>query len=202
MIALQTTSEVIDVAKGISDYGAVIMLAALMMVYIVWQIVDNFRRQKRYEEQNTGLAMMAEFARRAAEYFEERAERKVSIDQARAIISTEFARTTQAVAMQIVKIKEANNLDQTDLVRRNVETFLNGLYASTEGMLRKFEFEGHPLSTFIESSWKEQLKARMVEDCATHDFNISRLEEVYRDEFLGYKSLLNQKLDDIQYPKS
>lgn len=202
MIAMQTTSEVIDVAKGISDYGAVIMLAALMMVYIVWQIVDNFRRQKRYEEQNTGLAVMAEFAKRAAEYFEERAERKVSIDQARAIISTEFARTTQAVAMQIVKIKEANNLDQTDLVRRNVETFLNGLYASTEGMLRKFEFEGHPLSTFIESSWKEQLKARMVEDCATHDFNISRLEEVYRDEFLSYKSLLNQKLDDIQYPKS
>lgn len=202
MTPLQTTTEVLDLAKGISDYGILIMLAALMLAFMIYQIVDNFRRQKRYEEQNDGLAAMAEFAKKAAEFFEERAARKVNIDQARATISTDLNRTAQAIVVQVVKIKEANNLEQTDIVRRNIETFLNGMYAASESFLRKFEFEGHPLSTFIESSWKEQIKQRMIEDCAVHDYNISRLEEVYRDVMLGYKSLVNKKLDDIIYEKS
>lgn len=202
MIALQSTSEVIDVAKGISDYGAVIMLAALMIVYIIWQIVDNFRRQKRYEEQNTGMAAMAEFARRAADFFEEKAARKVNVDQARAIVSAEFHRVVGAVVVEIVEIKEANNLDQANIVQGKIEMFLDGMYASTESFLRKFEFEGHSLHSFLESEWKSQTKRRMTDDCTTHEYNIGRLKGSYDNEFTSHKNVVYQKLDEIQYPKN
>ncbi len=192
----EMTASSIELARAVADYGALVTIAGVFMLlvlilfcYFVYQL---FVTTKKVDKIAAAVAKVTDF-------FSDKSMRMVNIDQARAIVSNEFNRAAAEVALQVIKIKNANHLDDREAVERNVATFLNRLYASNVGFMRKFEYEGQALSAFLESTWKDAIAKRMLDDCTIHEYNVNRLEDSYRDLFNGFKGTFNQKIDDIQY---
>ncbi len=188
----QMAQSSVDLSKAIADFGALAVIGGVFMVFILLIlslfVYQLFTQQKK-------LTAIAEFSETAMKYFEEMAMRNVNLDQARGLISLELERSKDETIIQVVKIKQKNHLDDIDAVQDKINSFLDRLYSGGVSMLRKFDFQGKNLSTFMESHWKEIVKKQMLRDCTNHEIDIHRLEESYTILFMSFKTNFNSKID-------
>ncbi|MCL1942544.1 MAG: hypothetical protein FWF54_03220 [Candidatus Azobacteroides sp.] len=190
----ELSQQSIDFGRAIADLGALAVIGGVFMVFVLLMlsffVYQLFTQQKK-------LSAIAEFSGKAMGYFEDTAMRNVNLDQARGLISFELERAKNETVIQVVKIKQKNNLDDTDAVQDKIVIFLDRLYSSSVSLLRKFDFQGKSLSTFMESNWKETVKKQMIKDCLNHEIDIHRLEESYIVLFSSFKASFNSKIDEI-----
>jgi len=70
------------------------------------------------------------------------------------------------------------------------------MYDSNILQLRKFEYKGKELSSFLDYVWKNHIKVQMLADCHDTEIDIYKLDTTYRAHFDTFKMSINHRIDE------
>jgi len=203
------TKDVLKLAEGIHNFSLATILQSvvivLLFVFVLYFLYDIRARSKQLESQTKDLTVLTGFAKSIAEYMKESAIRQVNIDQARILVRSELDKSKNAILFFIGKTMQKNNLSDKDTLIEKVETFINTTYGENESVLVKFDFHQRPLSSFLETSWREEVKGKIIEELEKFEkeqkdgigMDCIRIEEKYTSLFNKYKMAINHKIDKI-----
>jgi len=214
----ELTDSSIRLAAGMSEHGVIYVTMGVSLVIIFMTVtiytfqqrkmMDNFSalheqmvaNNKALQEQfmaqmGANLSAMVETVNAVKEYLNESLFRKVSVDQARALIENALDLSKCFIILNIIKIKQQNSLSDVNALRAKVRLFVDNAYNTNIAMLRKFEYKGNQISGYMESDWRNEVIKMVMDDCVTDVIDANKLETAYRAIFLNFKDQMNGKID-------
>ena len=162
-------NDTLQIAKGISDYGIMIMIcavflilsSALMIACFLWfkKIIENILTN--YSEQ---LKTLQETAMRNGEAMVDIAEGLIPETQLRIknISGVFFDLAVEKVCRLIKRLREENHIDDREAEGKKIRTLLRNIHEDRNSKLDSFRFRGKPLSEYCNTDWVE-LVAKVVE---------------------------------------
>lgn len=156
------TTQIVEVAKGISDYGALaVMGAAFIIISVITQwsifkwfktIVDNMLKNTsctmdelliETKTQNEQLADIAEGLR------------SKTLLEIKDITKTCFDLAIERVCRIIRKVKEENNISDVESTKAKINSLLTNLHEDRNSRFDNHTFHGRPLSSYTSKEWIE-----------------------------------------------
>jgi hypothetical protein len=154
------TTQIVEVAKGISDYGALaVMGAAFIIISVITQwsifrwfktIVDNMLKNTsctmdelliETKTQNEQLADIAEGLR------------SKTLLEIKDITKTCFDLAIERVCRIIRKVKEENNISDVESTKAKINSLLTNLHEDRNSRFDNHTFHGRPLSSYTSKEW-------------------------------------------------
>lgn len=154
------TTQIVEVAKGISDYGALaVMGAAFIIISVITQwsifrwfktIVDNMLKNTsctmdelliETKTQNEQLADIAEGLR------------SKTLLEIKDITKTCFDLAIERVCRIIRKVKEENNISDIESTKAKIKSLLTNLHEDRNSRFDNHTFHGRPLSSYTSKEW-------------------------------------------------
>lgn len=154
------TTQLVEVAKGISDYGALaVMGAAFIIISVITQwsifrwfktIVDNMLKNTsctmdelltETKTQNEQLADIAEGLR------------SKTLLEIKDITKTCFDLAIERVCRIIRKVKEENNISDVESTKAKINSLLTNLHEDRNSRFDNHTFHGRPLSSYTSREW-------------------------------------------------
>lgn len=154
------TTQLVEVAKGISDYGALaVMGAAFIIISVITQwsifrwfktIVDNMLKNTsctmdelltETKTQNEQLADIAEGLR------------SKTLLEIKDITKTCFDLAIERVCRIIRKVKEENNISDVESTKAKINSLLTNLHEDRNSRFDNHTFHGRPLSSYTSKEW-------------------------------------------------
>lgn len=154
------TTQIVEVAKGISDYGALaVMGAAFIIISVITQwsifrwfktIVDNMLKNTsctmdelliETKTQNEQLADIAEGLR------------SKTLLEIKDITKTCFDLAIERVCRIIRKVKEENNISDVESTKAKINSLLTNLHEDRNSRFDNHTFHGRPLSSYTSREW-------------------------------------------------
>lgn len=159
MNELQTVNEV---ARGISEYGILVMVAAFFLVFAAGVMLWNMRTYKNLIER-----MVSEFSDKLDKVnamMIDVAEGLVPETQLRIknISNVYFDLATEQVCRMIKKVREENHIADHEATAQKVRTLLRNLYEDRNSRFDSFTYRGKKLSGYCNPEWIEWV-AKAVE---------------------------------------
>ena len=162
-------NETLQIAKGISDYGIMIVICAVFLILASALMVACFRWFKTvieniltdYSEQ---LKTLQETATRNGEAMVDIAEGLIPETQLRIknISGAFFDLAVERVCRLIKKIREENHISNKDATRAKIRTLLTNIYEDRNSKFDSFRYRGKILSQYCNPDWIEDV-AKVVE---------------------------------------
>ena len=162
-------NDTLQIAKGISDYGIMIVIcavflllaSALMIACFLWfkKIIENILTN--YSEQ---LKTLQETATKNGEAMVDIAEGLIPETQLRikSISGVFFDLAVEKVCRLIKKIREENNIVDKEATKTKIHTLLHNLYEDRNSKFDCFRYRGQPLSKYSNPEWIEWV-AKVIE---------------------------------------
>ena len=152
MNELQTVNEV---ARGISEYGILVMVAAFFLVFAAGVMLWNMRTYKNLIER-----MVSEFSDKLDKVnamMIDVAEGLVPETQLRIknISNVYFDLATEQVCRMIKKVREENHIADHEATAQKVRTLLRNLYEDRNSRFDSFTYRGKKLSGYCNPEWIE-----------------------------------------------
>ena len=152
MNELQTVNEV---ARGISEYGILVMVAAFFLVFAAGVMLWNMRAYKNLIER-----MVSEFSDKLDKVnamMIDVAEGLVPETQLRIknISNVYFDLATEQVCRMIKKVREENHIADHEATVQKVRTLLRNLYEDRNSRFDSFTYRGKKLSGYCNPEWIE-----------------------------------------------
>lgn len=151
-----------QVAKGISEYGILVMIAAFFLVFVCSILLWNMRNYKTILENllndfSDRLKDLQEAADRNSQTMVEIAEGLVPETQQRikSISGTFFDLATERVCRLIKKVREENHISDREATGRKVRTLLRNMYDDRNSRFDSFTYRGRKLSSYCNPEWVE-----------------------------------------------
>lgn len=154
------TTQIVEVAKGISDYGALaVMGAAFIIISVITQwsifrwfktIVDNMLKNTsctmdelltETKTQNEQLADIAEGLR------------SKTLLEIKDITKTCFDLAIERVCRIIRKVKEENNISDVESTKAKINSLITNLHEDRNSRFDNHTFHGRPLSSYTSKEW-------------------------------------------------
>lgn len=159
MNELQTVNEV---ARGISEYGILVMVAAFFLVFAAGVMLWNMRTYKNLIER-----MVSEFSDKLDKVnamMIDVAEGLVPETQLRIknISNVYFDLATEQVCRMIKKVREENHIADHEATAQKVRTLLRNMYEDRNSRFDSFTYRGKKLSGYCNPEWIEWV-AKAVE---------------------------------------
>ena len=159
MNELQTVNEV---ARGISEYGILVTVAAFFLVFAAGVMLWNMRAYKNLIER-----MVSEFSDKLDKVnamMIDVAEGLVPETQLRIknISNVYFDLATEQVCRMIKKVREENHIADHEATAQKVRTLLRNLYEDRNSRFDSFTYRGKKLSGYCNPEWIEWV-AKAVE---------------------------------------
>lgn len=159
MNELQTVNEV---ARGISEYGILVMVAAFFLVFAAGVMLWNMRTYKNLIER-----MVSDFSDKLDKVnamMIDVAEGLVPETQLRIknISNVYFDLATEQVCRMIKKVREENHIADHEATAQKVRTLLRNLYEDRNSRFDSFTYRGKKLSGYCNPEWIEWV-AKAVE---------------------------------------
>ncbi len=162
-------NETLDVAKGISDYGIMIIICAvflmlasgLMVACFRWfksSLADLISSLKQIEELNGLLREEQKIMRPIAERLMPETRLRLE-DMSEAF----FDLAIERVCRLIKKIREENHIANQEATRKKIRTLLTNLYEDRNSRFDNFRYRGKSLSEYCNPQWIEWV-AQVVEN--------------------------------------
>lgn len=159
MNELQTVNEV---ARGISEYGILVMVAAFFLVFAAGVMLWNMRAYKNLIER-----MVSEFSDKLDKV------NSMMIDVAEGLVpetqlriknisNVYFDLATEQVCRMIKKVREENHIADHEATAQKVRTLLRNLYEDRNSRFDSFTYRGKKLSGYCNPEWIEWV-AKAVE---------------------------------------
>lgn len=152
MNELQTVNEV---ARGISEYGILVMVAAFFLVFAAGVMLWNMRAYKNLIER-----MVSEFSDKLDKV------NSMMIDVAEGLVpetqlriknisNVFFDLATEQVCRMIKKVREENHIADHAATAQKVRTLLKNLYEDRNSRFDSFTYRGKKLSGYCNPEWIE-----------------------------------------------
>lgn len=162
-------NETLDVAKGISDYGIMIIICAVFLMLASGLMVACFRwfksslddlisSLKQIEELNGLLREEQKIMRPIAERLMPETRLRLE-DMSEAF----FDLAIERVCRLIKKIREENHIANREATRKKIRTLLTNLYEDRNSRFDNFRYRGKSLSEYCNPQWIEWV-AQVVEN--------------------------------------
>ncbi len=159
-----------DVAKGISDYGIMIIICAIFLLLSSGLMVACFRWFKSVIESilndySDKLTNLQELATKNGEAMIDIAEGLIPETQLRikSISGVFFDLAVEKVCRIIKKIREENHIADKDATKAKIHTLLHNLYEDRNSRFDNFRYRGKRLSEYCSPEWIEWV-AKVVEN--------------------------------------
>lgn len=166
---MNTTTDALQMAKGISDYGIMIIICAVFLILASGLMIACFRWFKtvienilnNYSEQ---LKTLQETAAKNGETMIDIAEGLIPETQLRikTISSAFFDVSIEKVCRLIKRIREENHIANEEATKTKIRTLLNNMYEDRNSRFDCFRYRGKKLSEYCNPEWVEWV-AKVVE---------------------------------------
>ena len=152
MNELQTVSEV---ARGISEYGILVMVAAFFLVFAAGVMLWNMRAYK-----NLIQRLVSDFSEKLDKV------NSMMVDVAEGIVpetqlriknisNVYFDLATEQVCRMIKKVREENHIADREATAQKVRTLLRNMYEDRNSRFDSFTYRGKKLSGYCNPEWIE-----------------------------------------------
>lgn len=168
-------NETMQVAKGISDYGIMIIICAVFLMLSSGLMIACFRWFKSVissimNDYSDKLSKLQETANKNGEAMIDIAEGLMPETQLRikSISGVFFDLATEKVCRFIKKIREENHIANKEATRQKIKTLLRNLYEDRNSKFDNFRFRGKKLSEYCNPEWMEWV-AKVMENELYHE---------------------------------
>lgn len=161
--------EQLDMAKGISEYGILIVIAAVFLVFSVAMMMIFVRFFVRtvdniIKTQQKTLSDLLDETRDQNAHLSDISEglRDDLLSRIREFASALFDLDKEKVCHLIKKIREENHIEDKEATAKKIRTLLQRLHDERNSKFDSFKFRGKPLSNFASPLWVEKV-AQVIE---------------------------------------
>lgn len=164
----------------------IVLLFVLMQVFTFYKITNK-------------LSIIAECSARTMVYFTDKLQKDINIDQARAIISEQIDKAASATKFQILLMKEANHISDTEATHERIRIFVENLYGKRVNHFKKFEYHEKNLAKILVPNRLSEA-IELITELLYMDRDNFRIDYINRriDEFYTtVKSDYNDRLDSL-----
>lgn len=162
--------QVTQVAKGISEFGILVMIAAFFLLLSAGVMIWNMRSYKSIIEQimsdfSDKLNLIQETANKNAQTMIDIAEGLIPETQLRIknISGVFFDLSVERVCRIIKRVRQENHIVDKDATRTKIRTLLTNLFEDRNSKLDTFTYRGKKLSEYSNLDWIEWV-AQVVEN--------------------------------------
>lgn len=162
--------QVIQVAKGISEFGILVMIAAFFLLLSAGVMIWNMRSYKSIIEQimsdfSDKLNLIQETANKNAQTMIDIAEGLIPETQLRIknISGVFFDLSVERVCRIIKRVRQENHIVDKEATRTKIRTLLTNLFEDRNSKLDTFTYRGKKLSEYSNLDWIEWV-AQVVEN--------------------------------------
>lgn len=144
MILQVTHAEVepiVQSARAISEYGILIVIAALMLIFTFW--------------------MFKHFMNMFQEMFDKMSETQsfeTPMEQVRVIQSISFDLSKYTFLSNLERIYGENNISNKEAVRKKIHDALTVMFNDRKSKFDNFKYHGYALSYFCDESWIDKME--------------------------------------------
>lgn len=163
-------NETLEVAKGISEYGIMIIICAVFLVLASGLMIACFKWFKSVIESimndySERLSVLQETANQSTEAMVDIAEGLIPETQLRIknISSFAFDLAVEKACRLIKKIREENHIVNKEATKTKIRTLLHNIYEDRNSKFDSFRYRGKPLSKYCNAEWVEWV-AKVIED--------------------------------------
>ena len=164
-------NETLQVAKGISDYGIMIVICAVFLVLASGLMIACFKWFKSVIENimndySDRLERLQETANKSTEAMVDIAEGLIPETQLRIknISGVFFDLAVEKVCRLIKKIREENHIANKEATKAKIRTLLHNIYEDRNSKFDSFRYRGKPLSQYCNSEWVEWVAKVMADE--------------------------------------
>lgn len=162
--------QVTQVAKGISEFGILVMIAAFFLLLSAGVMIWNMRSYKSIIEQimsdfSDKLNLIQETANKNAQTMIDIAEGLIPETQLRIknISGVFFDLSVERVCRIIKSVRQENHIVDKEATRTKIRTLLTNLFEDRNSKLDSFTYRGKKLSEYSNLDWIEWV-AQVVEN--------------------------------------
>lgn len=162
-------NDTLQIAKGISDYGIMIVICAFFLVLSGALMIVCFKWfkniiEKMMSDYSDKLKHIQETDNKIVEAMVDIAEGLIPETQLRIknISNVYFDLAVEKVCRLIKRLREENHIDDREAEGKKIRTLLRNIHEDRNSKLDSFRFRGKPLSEYCNPDWVEQV-AKVVE---------------------------------------
>lgn len=159
---MNTTTEALQVAKGISDYGIMIIICAVFLILASGLMIACFRWFRTVitnimTDYSAQLKTLQETATRNGEAMIDIAEGLIPETQMRVktISGAFFDMSVEKVCRLIKRIREENHIANEEATKTKIRTLLHNMYEDRNSRFDGFRYRGKRLSEYCNPEWVE-----------------------------------------------
>lgn len=159
---MNTTTEALQVAKGISDYGIMIIICAVFLILASGLMIACFRWFRTVitnimTDYSAQLKTLQETATRNGEAMIDIAEGLIPETQMRVktISGAFFDMSVEKVCRLIKRIREENHIANEEATKTKIRTLLHNMYEDRNSRFDYFRYRGKKLSEYCNPEWVE-----------------------------------------------
>ena len=168
-------SQMTEVAKGISDYGALVMIGAVYIILTATMMIAMFQWFKSIintiiDNNSKGIKNVTDETRKQNELLTDIAEGLRPETQLRIRNLTGFAfdLSVEQVCRLIKKVREENHIADKEATAEKIRKSLTVMHEDRNARFDTFTFRGEKLSAYCNDDWIEQV-ALVVEGEIYHE---------------------------------
>lgn len=165
LACLPAASDVVGVAKGISDFGMMAVAAAFFLLLgtaLMWSCFVWFKTiiNNMIERNSEGMEELREETKHQNSLLTDIAEglRPETQLRIRNLTGFAFGEAVDKVCMLIKRVKKENHIDDTEATRNKIKKSLQVIHNDRNSKLDVFTYKGKPLSSYCQDKWVDVLE--------------------------------------------
>ena len=173
--------EIVSVAKGISDYGALAVLSASFILISVITQFSIFRWFKNIIDgliKNTSCAIddLLKETKMQNEQLTDIAEglRPRTMLEINDITKTCFDLSVEKVCQMIKRVKEENNIHDEESTKKKIRLLLTNLHEDRNSRFDNHIFKGKPLTYYTSTEWIDWVEDVVIKEVYSETMNEKR----------------------------
>ena len=173
--------EIVSVAKGISDYGALAVLSASFILISVITQFSIFRWFKNIIDgliKNTSCAIddLLKETKMQNEQLTDIAEglRPRTMLEIKDITKTCFDLSVEKVCQMIKRVKEENNIHDEESTKKKIRLLLTNLHEDRNSRFDNHIFKGKPLTYYTSTEWVDWVEDVVIKEVYSETMNEKR----------------------------
>ena len=173
--------EIVSVAKGISDYGALAVLSASFILISVITQFSIFRWFKNIIDgliKNTSCAIddLLKETKMQNEQLTDIAEglRPRTMLEIKDITKTCFDLSVEKVCQMIKRVKEENNIHDEENTKKKIRLLLTNLHEDRNSRFDNHIFKGKPLTYYTSTEWIDWVEDVVIKEVYSETMNEKR----------------------------
>lgn len=173
--------EIVSVAKGISDYGALAVLSASFILISVITQFSIFRWFKNIIDgliKNTSCAIddLLKETKMQNEQLTDIAEglRPRTMLEIKDITKTCFDLSVEKVCQMIKRVKEENNIHDEESTKKKIRLLITNLHEDRNSRFDNHIFKGKPLTYYTSTEWIDWVEDVVIKEVYSETMNDKR----------------------------